>query len=109
MAGSDVSLRIASSSGMMLSSRTYFASRRLKLPYAFAFALRRKVDGIDSREHLAERPESLLGLAGFLLAQFVAFERAVLGVELPTELVGPNPSEESEADQTCEGCERKQL
>ena len=87
--------------------RSFFEDHLAWWAPAFAFALRRKVDGIDGREQLAEKPESLLGLAGFLLAGFVAFERVVLGVEPPTELVGPNPSEESEADQTCGGCERK--
>lgn len=69
---------------------------------AFALALRRKADGLRDARDLHEPPRSALGAVGAALAAFMAAERAVLGIEPPTELVGPSPDEEPESG--CGGC-----
>ena len=81
--------------------RSFFEDHLAWWAPAFAFALRRKVDGIDGRGQLAEKPESLLGLAGFLLAGFVAFERAVLGVESSSVPDGCNESPHGRPARRC--------
>ena len=69
---------------------------------AFALALRRKADGLRDARDLHEPPRSALGAVGAALAAFIAAERAVLGIEPPTELVAPSPDEEPEG--ACGGC-----
>jgi len=64
---------------------------------AFAAALQRKVG-----EPEAESEDSYLGALADALAAWVPIERAVLGVDPPTELAAPSPSEEDSAD--CDAC-----
>ncbi|MDA0839764.1 MAG: molecular chaperone TorD family protein [Planctomycetota bacterium] len=70
---------------------------------AFAFALRRKVDGIQEEGELLNEADCFLGAAASLLAAFVAAERAILEIPRPTELVSPISSVEP-GGQSCEGC-----
>jgi len=63
---------------------------------AFALALRRKADGLRDARDLHEPPRSALGALGAALAAFISAERAVLHIDPPTELVGPQPVAEVE-------------
>jgi len=63
---------------------------------AFALALRKAADGVRDERSLDDPPTSALGAFGKLLAAFVAIERALLGVDAPTELVRPEATEEEQ-------------
>ncbi len=70
---------------------------------AFALALRRKADGIESEGRLSSPPNSYQGSLGAFLAAFVAAERGVLGVSPPTRLAAP-AVDEAESGTGCEAC-----
>ena len=73
---------------------------------AFACALRRQEEGHGHAE-LAHPPESFYGAVAYCLAAFIAAERAMLGIDPPTELVAPGETEDThpaDADQ-CVGCQ----
>jgi len=65
---------------------------------AFAGALRRKANGPPP----GGGPPSLLAAVADVLCAFVPAERAVLGVDPPTRLAAPQPTEQTDA--SCEGC-----
>ncbi len=62
---------------------------------AFCYALRRKADGLENKRELNSKPKSLYGALGYALAAFVPAERAFLNIEPPTELVSPQPEDDS--------------
>jgi TorA maturation chaperone TorD len=63
---------------------------------AFAHALKKKTD------RSADAASGYLGALAGVLAAWIPIERAVLGVEQPTELMAPNPTEQDEL--SCENC-----
>ena len=70
---------------------------------AYAFALRRKVDGISDPADEGSPSRNYLGELGRVLAAFVGAERRILGIPPSRELVEPSPQEESE-NVECESC-----
>ena len=71
---------------------------------AFAHALQRKVDSLEAEGEPGRRGY-IRELAKVLMA-WIPMERAVLGIESPTELAAPNPTEQDEMD--CAGCGAEQ-
>jgi TorA maturation chaperone TorD len=73
---------------------------------AFALALHQKADGIEDERELTSAPKSFQGAVGAFLAAFIAAERGFLGIAVPTNLVAPRESSESEGCETkdCESC-----
>ena len=60
---------------------------------AFAFALRKKVDGIRHPDEIAQPACSFPGAFGSCLAALIGTERSVLEIEPPNQLVGPRPGQ----------------
>ncbi len=71
---------------------------------AFALALLRKADGLGKDAELPRDARTFFGRVATALPSFIAFERLYLGIEKPSELVSPKPTEEP-AEMTCGGCE----
>jgi len=69
---------------------------------AFAFALRKRSDGLQQAAEIAAAPTSYLGAFARLLVSYIAIERALCEVPAPRELVAPTPTEEAPA--ACGDC-----
>ena len=70
---------------------------------AFAFALRKKADGLRDEGGIQEPAQSFQGALGVALAAFIACERAELRIDPPKELLAPRP-EQADSINDCGAC-----
>lgn len=72
---------------------------------AFAFAIRKKSDGIGDESEVAVPSRTFYGATAQLLSAFMRAERLRFGIPPPQQLLPPNPSDEEPDSNSCDDCE----
>jgi TorA maturation chaperone TorD len=98
----DITDGVAKAEACRDAQETFFQNHLAWWVPAFAFALRKKTDGLEDPAERTAPPASFYGSLGHMLAAFISVERALLGVEPPVELAAVRV--EDPASVSCEGC-----